>query len=63
MESKVCPVCEAPANAPCQMCAESYAMFLGLLIPQAPKKQEKPAEVAAVHEKINIGSGEDVCFS
>jgi hypothetical protein len=45
------------------MCAESYAMFLGLLIPQAPKKQEKPAEVAAVHEKINIGSGEDVCFS
>ena len=62
MADKVCPVCDAPGNAPCEMCAQSYAMFLGMLIPQPPKAQEKPAEVAEVQAKINISSGEDVCF-
>ena len=58
----ICPVCEAPGNAPCEMCRESYSMFLNMLMPKPPKKEEKPAEVAEAHEKINISSGEDVCF-
>lgn len=60
MHVNVCPVCEAPANAPCEMCAQSYTMFLNMLIP-GPVKPE-PEMMDAPESKVNIGSGEDVCL-
>lgn len=60
MASKVCPVCDRSEHSPCEMCAESKAMFLKILIDKTPKPEAMKAEEV---QKINIASGEDVCFS
>lgn len=58
MHVNVCPVCDAPSTSPCEMCAQSYAMFLNMLIPGPVKPEPEVMEAPLV----NIASGEDACL-